>query len=1093
MSARLSDGAYAILEKSFRNANIPKPLESVGHRGDDIPFKRPVPGTFFDPANMTDDETISESSASIHDGHDDFTPHFSLSRHGSGLPPTPPTRSHGSPDLDHLSPRPLFADGVRASLQPQKSGLSTPVHHRSPPTPEFTPPTTRDKLAPPRPGLHHYPSSQADSFVTAREAQSASSQNNSQVHLPIDDHGPNNFLDATRSMRLANIGLGVDVPGLENGGGLTVTRESNLDERFGQNIIAPKQAEPQEKVLDEEEGKGLDTNLLRNVTVRKRRPKQPHLDTSAAQTLSTPKNASPLTRKRGGGSLRERVEKSQQSPRSASTEKFGEEIEWPSAANDMLYTHLRDEKSKRLSSMSGSSTVIEAVVISTPPQRRRTLRHAGKNLALREDLSTSSKSARSSLDSSDTFKHTLKHRKSPIPDRKSRLGIDGAASPSDRRVTSEPEPVLHRPIPVIVIPERRSSLLFTQELPILRPLRRRDAIHLLTCEQDTTASVPINAERLPRLPKTAHLESDSRAREVREGSTDSVESGQLSFPSADRDGQLRHASAPIRLTQATPSKQSRETNKDLHGLASEKPVLASIPLSGRSAEGSRGRSFDSSRSAIDQKASIEIKRPPNKLGVGERRRSNTSSERSPVARRESNPPWTSSDGLSPSSPRRKHIDPRMDSRLDSAGSHIGYPNTTPMSFSQLSDRTDALEVSEATAISIYPHNNNSLLVVQQVARSNSNATTRKPTLATTNLPTITNGGSESDEQTPVQPIFSSAIIPSTPPARKVEMLQVDSPLKNPRAAPAPPAIKFIPPTPSEEADKQLQLVPYKSPPDSHESTSPDRPVRRLSLVQKARRYSESFVQPFLGRSLSTKSRSRYATHRISRPDLEQRDVNLHPFWRPRGFWDDFSSDSEDFLDYEEPLPRGGDTSDTGYDDAHAGKGGNNGSNGRWKPRMMSVRMKGFRGSGGFLVGNSLGLDRHGTNKRRHYVDVPLDRGVVVAEGRGVDGSDRDGANRGGPQHGLRKRKSEEMLRTLTASAESLRRASGRGSRKRRHTHRVPGLGFEVQYLGLKGFREKMRQVKVVREEREREKRRQEIRGSIGARVYHESAVGRRLE
>ncbi|KAK8198628.1 hypothetical protein M8818_006495 [Zalaria obscura] len=712
MSARLSDGAYAILEKSFRNANIPKPLESVGHRGDDIPFKRPVPGTFFDPANMTDDETISESSASIHDGHDDFTPHFSLSRHGSGLPPTPPTRSHGSPDLDHLSPRPLFADGVRASLQPQKSGLSTPVHHRSPPTPEFTPPTTRDKLAPPRPGLHHYPSSQADSFVTAREAQSASSQNNSQVHLPIDDHGPNNFLDATRSMRLANIGLGVDVPGLENGGGLTVTRESNLDERFGQNIIAPKQAEPQEK--------------------------------------------------------------------------------------------------------------------------------------------------------------------------------------------------------------------------------------------DTTASVPINAERLPRLPKTAHLESDSRAREVREGSTDSVESGQLSFPSADRDGQLRHASAPIRLTQATPSKQSRETNKDLHGLASEKPVLASIPLSGRSAEGSRGRSFDSSRSAIDQKASIEIKRPPNKLGVGERRRSNTSSERSPVARRESNPPWTSSDGLSPSSPRRKHIDPRMDSRLDSAGSHIGYPNTTPMSFSQLSDRTDALEVSEATAISIYPHNNNSLLVVQQVARSNSNATTRKPTLATTNLPTITNGGSESDEQTPVQPIFSSAIIPSTPPARKVEMLQVDSPLKNPRAAPAPPAIKFIPPTPSEEADKQLQLVPYKSPPDSHESTSPDRPVRRLSLVQKARRYSESFVQPFLGRSLSTKSRSRYATHRISRPDLEQRDVNLHPFWRPRGFWDDFSSDSEDFLDYEEPLPRGGDTSDTGYDDAHAGKGGNNGSNGRWKPRMMSVRMKGFRGSGGFL-------------------------------------------------------------------------------------------------------------------------------------------------
>ena len=35
---------------------------------------------------------------------------------------------------------------------------------------------------------------------------------------------------------------------------------------------------------------------------------------------------------------------------------------------------------------------------------------------------------------------------------------------------------------------------------------------------------------------------------------------------------------------------------------------------------------------------------------------------------------------------------------------------------------------------------------------------------------------------------------------------------------------------------------------------------------------------------------------------------------------------------------------------------------------MSVRMPGFRGKGGFLVGNSLGIDRHGTNNRRHHVD-----------------------------------------------------------------------------------------------------------------------------
>ena len=33
-------------------------------------------------------------------------------------------------------------------------------------------------------------------------------------------------------------------------------------------------------------------------------------------------------------------------------------------------------------------------------------------------------------------------------------------------------------------------------------------------------------------------------------------------------------------------------------------------------------------------------------------------------------------------------------------------------------------------------------------------------------------------------------------------------------------------------------------------------------------------------------------------------------------------------------------------------------------------MPGFRGSGGFLLGNSLGMDRHGTNKRRPHVTPP---------------------------------------------------------------------------------------------------------------------------
>ncbi|KAH8719375.1 hypothetical protein GQ44DRAFT_712293 [Phaeosphaeriaceae sp. PMI808] len=87
-----------------------------------------------------------------------------------------------------------------------------------------------------------------------------------------------------------------------------------------------------------------------------------------------------------------------------------------------------------------------------------------------------------------------------------------------------------------------------------------------------------------------------------------------------------------------------------------------------------------------------------------------------------------------------------------------FAQTTP--FSQFSDTP--IEASEATAVSIYPHNNHSLLVVQQV---------------------------------------------SGPGA-------VDSPLKNPRPPPEPPVIKFIPPTPAEELERQFSPGPPKRS-DSH--------------------------------------------------------------------------------------------------------------------------------------------------------------------------------------------------------------------------------------------------------------------------------------
>ncbi|KAI7518482.1 hypothetical protein KC331_g21175 [Hortaea werneckii] len=120
---------------------------------------------------------------------------------------------------------------------------------------------------------------------------------------------------------------------------------------------------------------------------------------------------------------------------------------------------------------------------------------------------------------------------------------------------------------------------------------------------------------------------------------------------------------------------------------------------------------------------------------------------------------------------------------------------------------------------------------------------------------------------------------------------------------------------------------------------------------------------------------------------------------------------------------------------------------------MSVRMPGFRGQGGFLLGNSLGLDRHGTNNRRPYV---------------VKKSSSGGLRTNSSQHSvdLRRKASEEMLR------QTVRR------------RRQPGLalpffsGRRVEYVGLARFRERMRQRMDAREEKVRERRRAVLREQI---------------
>ncbi|MCJ1358612.1 MAG: hypothetical protein MMC33_008612 [Icmadophila ericetorum] len=192
---------------------------------------------------------------------------------------------------------------------------------------------------------------------------------------------------------------------------------------------------------------------------------------------------------------------------------------------------------------------------------------------------------------------------------------------------------------------------------------------------------------------------------------------------------------------------------------------------------------------------------------------------------------------------------------------------TPFSLASIQSSTPGtLEVNEATAISIYPHNNKSILVVQQIARQDSDDTPERfaTIVESTNINTTE---------------------PLTPPPTARPKQQVDSPLRNPREAPEPPAFTIIPPTP---------IPPNRAATEgSSRSASVSTGSGRFGIVRRAlsaRRYSESFISP-LARSLSKRNPPTTRRHNINDDATNNK---LSPFWRPRGFWDDLSESESDF-------------------------------------------------------------------------------------------------------------------------------------------------------------------------------------------------------
>lgn len=238
--------------------------------------------------------------------------------------------------------------------------------------------------------------------------------------------------------------------------------------------------------------------------------------------------------------------------------------------------------------------------------------------------------------------------------------------------------------------------------------------------------------------------------------------------------------------------------------------------------------------------------------------------------------------------------------IDNLSARKFSSRNTPFSIASLDTMGTAAEVSEAHAIQMFQHQNSSVLVVNHSNRPSeaSDRTLEQP----------------KDSVAQTAPIIVASgpgdILPVTPPDQTQEITtDYNSPLRNPRVPPSPPApsvgppaIHLIPATPSGESNAQDHDKNLRS----YFDTSDSSPFRRVSILRGAfRRRRNSIDYPpsstkqpnlltrtfslsrQLGKTLDTGLRPRSKTEMEWLPthtkdELEPPESHkLHPFWQPQ--------------------------------------------------------------------------------------------------------------------------------------------------------------------------------------------------------------------
>ncbi|KAL2017997.1 hypothetical protein VTK56DRAFT_1377 [Thermocarpiscus australiensis] len=824
---------------------------------------------------------------------------------GPEPPPTPPAHPRTSSPSHPADPSSPKRAGIpsRSTDSIDSCPPSTPANQQSPPTPNLTPDQTPPGPAALRPQQRpsindRIPSkytsdSRTESFITARENPDSSDDDDEDGRAIVRP-----ILPSTKTSQSTVRQLSRETNGKPPAVGLGLDPESSIEEDS-----APKRAalfnRYEEELTREQarlnEAHVRDHNLARIVAIKKRRPAAStgghHKEVIEDKTVK-PTNATNAVR---SVSL-------QESPllypsRRVTSDRPPTQTT-PSHSESSSSTDFK--RSSVMSTKSTASTVVEAILVETAPQRRKTLRHVRKQSALRDSGSDASPSSTAPTSVSTTVDETrgrpLSGSRTTDATRERHVSTATASSLSSRKARREVQK--NGGIPVVVVPERRSSVRSDSREPSLRSTssqRSQRSQNLgsapISVTLKTKEYVP-HVERSYRRGRALSESDSSRAGDERTIDFPPVipaRSSSLSAPTSRNAS--RTASLTAESLRAHNAFQAQQAHQALQGASRELDKLHSRPPPPAGGdESSDWRRMNHQSPSLQPTVLIQHPAADELHKLVERQSVQTRHEQDERDTYEEH-------GYGPGVDR--YGDPFFAKRLSVQNTPFSVASVDTAGTSQ-AEGTWHVEVSEAMAVNIYPHQSTSVVLVDHAA---------KPSESSFLEQNKTAGKATGNGGIPVTPL------------QQFSVDDVDSPLRNPRAPPKPPAINFIPATPSgltPTTEKQKQLGNY------YEMTQ-EKPKRSISLLRRTltRRstaeYGPSPARPagLLTRtfSLSKNIRRRlddWGDHdRDRRPRLKRSltvgdrpadETRLHPYWRPAYAEDESSEEEGDDNDWPEDPP-----------------------------------------------------------------------------------------------------------------------------------------------------------------------------------------------